>query len=303
MSINNYNNFLSKITQNNIYDFKNKSTSTDIHRKMMLNRCLQMFEYAGLPDTIPQRDLELQLMCGGCVAVTEVDGELYSFNGGLGGEPNVYYMPTIFTVSNPALKFSANLKIDKDCIVIPSDSLYLGLLPIIDKYSSFLTETELSIYLNIINTRIIQVFTASDDDTKKSAELFLQHIQQGDLGVIAENAFLDGLRVQQYATANTTTQDLIECLQYLRATFFHEIGINANYNMKRETLNTSETSVNEQALLPLLDDMLKQRKKGFERVNEKYGTNISVKLNSIWENKERVSRETTDEKATSPTWL
>lgn len=295
MSINNYNNFLSKITQNNIYDFKNKSTSTDIHRKMMLNRCLQMFEYDGLPDTIPQRDLELQLLCGGCVAVTQVDGDLYSFNGGLGGEPNVYYMPTVFTVSNPALNFSANLKIDDDCIVIPSDSLYLGLLPIIEKYSSFLTETELSIYLNIINTRIIQVFTASDDDTKKSAELFLQHIQQGDLGVIAENAFLDGLRVQQYATANTTTQDLIECLQYLRATFFHEIGINANYNMKRETLNTSETSVNEQALLPLLDDMLKQRQRGFERVNEKYGTNISVKLNSIWENKESVSRETTEE--------
>ena len=75
--------------------------------------------------------------------------------------------------------------------------------------------------------------------------------------------------------------------------FFHEIGINANYNMKRETLNTSETSVNEQALLPLLDDMLKQRQRGFERVNEKYGTNISVKLNSIWEN--NVSRETTEE--------
>ena len=65
--------------------------------------------------------------------------------------------------------------------------------------------------------------------------------------------------------------------------------------MKRETLNTSETSVNEQALLPLLDDMLKQRRRGFERVNEKYGTNISVNLNSIWEN--NVSRETTEENA------
>ena len=62
-----------------------------------------------------------------------------------------------------------------------------------------------------------------------------------------------------------------------------ELGIQSNYNMKRESLNSSETTMDESVLLPLIDDMLNERKIGLEKVNKMFGTNITVKLSSSWE--------------------
>ena len=83
----------------------------------MLDRTQEMFTYSGLPDTIPARMLELYLQVNGFVCVTEVEGKLYAFFGGLGGLPDEYYRPTECIVNNPALKFNATLKINKDCVI------------------------------------------------------------------------------------------------------------------------------------------------------------------------------------------
>ena len=52
--------------------------------------------------------------------------------------------------------------------------------------------------------------------------------------------------------------------------------------MKRESLNSVESQLNDDALLPLVNNMLQCRIDGFNKVNEKYGTNITVELNSSW---------------------
>ena len=52
--------------------------------------------------------------------------------------------------------------------------------------------------------------------------------------------------------------------------------------MKRESLNTSETTMDESVLLPLIDDMLEERKIGLEKVNKMFGTSITVELSSSW---------------------
>lgn len=57
--------------------------------------------------------------------------------------------------------------------------------------------------------------------------------------------------------------------------------------MKRESLNSSESALNNDILLPLVDDMLKQRKQACERVNVMFGTNISVSLASSWEDNQQ----------------
>lgn len=267
------------------YDVKNKDKCTDQFILYMLNRLQSMFKWDGLPETIPQRSLELFLQFFGHVCFTEYNGDLYVMHGGLGGEPDVYYMPTIYTVANPALNYSANLRINEDCIVMPSDTMYLGLLPIFSRYAKQMTETELSIYVATINSRIINLITAPDDRTKQSAEKYLADVDRGKLGVIAENAFLDGIRSQPYGNTGNSNNitNLIELMQYQKASFFNEIGLNANYNMKRESLNTEESQLNHDALLPLIDDMLKCRQDAAQKVNEKYGLDLRVDFASSWE--------------------
>ena len=283
----------------NLYNFSDKGKCIDNHVAYMLARTQSMFTYSGLPDTLNPRIIELYLQVNGNLCITEINDEiirnsghaelnpgLYAFTGGMGGEYDVYYMPTIYTVANPYLNFSKNLKINEDCIVIPSDSMYYGLLPMFQKYATALTENELSMNIATIVLRLQALISASDDNTKKSAEKYLNDIVAGKLGVIAENQFMDNcLKVTPYATtgAHTTIQNIIELEQYLRATWYNDLGLNANYNMKRESINSNESQLNNDALLPLVDNMLKCRKDGFDKVNKKYGTNITVTLNSSWE--------------------
>ena len=129
------------------YPIKNKEQNITDFVRYMLNRTSQMFKYTGLPDTIPKRNLELMLQQNGFVCVTKVDGKLYAFFGGLGGIRDAYYMPTICTVANPFLNFSKNLEIDKDCVIIPNDSTYTGLAPLLTKYGTMLCENDISMHM------------------------------------------------------------------------------------------------------------------------------------------------------------
>ena len=271
------------------YDFANKPACIRQHIAYMLNRTQSMFRWNGLPNTIPERSLELFLQTNGNVCFYKHNGDLYVFTGGMGGEPDAYYMPTVYTIANPALKLSKALEIGSECVVMPNDSLYLGLIPMFTRYASGMTENELSMKLAIINSRIVDLISAPDDRTRSSAEKFLADIVDGKPGVIAENAFLDGIRAQPYGTtANSNAlTNLIEMEQYFKASWFNELGLNANYNMKRESLNTSESQMNNDALLPLVDDMLKCRERAVEKVNEMFGTEISVSLASSWEDNEQ----------------
>lgn len=270
----------------NIYNFKDKGKCVNNHISYMLNRTQSMFKYEGLPHTLSKRMIELYLQTNGHVCIYKHENELYALLGSFGGVPDVYYMPTQYVVANPALKLFKTLDIDKECVVIANDSLYMGLLPMSERYATMLTENELSMKIASVNSRITSLISASDDRTAKSAEKYLQDIENGEMGVIAENAFLDGVKSQPYgATANSNIlTNLIELEQYIKASWFNELGLNANYNMKRESINSGESQLNDDMLLPLVDDMLECRKRGIEKINEMFGTNITVSLNSSWEN-------------------
>lgn len=275
-----------------LVDFSDKKQGVMQYVAYMLNRTQSMFEYTGLPESLPQRELELMLQTNGFIAipipskVEGVKGNIYAFAEGasLGGERNVYYMPTICNIASPALNWSGSLKIGEECIVIPNDSLYIGLLPMFSRYASMLAENDVTIRLADINARIIDLLSAPDDRTRKSAESYLKDIEEGKLGVIADNAFLEGIKSQPYASSGSTNNitQLIELQQYLKAGWYNDIGLNANYNMKRESINSEEAQLNSDALLPLALDMLRMRKIGFDLVNRYCGTNIGVELATSW---------------------
>ncbi|MCQ2211518.1 MAG: hypothetical protein MJZ34_14640 [Paludibacteraceae bacterium] len=270
------------------FSLTNKKMIIDTHINYMLNRTNEMFRYEGLPDTIPKRNIELLIQTHGHCAITEVNGDLYALYGSMGGEPNPYYMPTRYIVANPALNFSKDLEIGSECVVIPNDSTYMGLIPLFLRYAHSLCENEISLNMASINTRMLSLISAGDDRTKEAGEKYLKDIVSGKLGVIAENVFLDGIKSQPYGTTQTgTLTSLIEYEQYLRAGWFNDLGLNANYNMKRESINSGESQLNNDMLMPLVDNMLECRQDALESVNKLYGTNISVKLNSSWEVNEK----------------
>ena len=264
-------------------EIKGKDKSVNSYIRKMLAITQAMFVYKGLPDTLPQNELERLLQTNGNVFVTEVNGKMYAFTGGWGGTPDVYNNPTEYIVANPYLNLNKVYKIGIDGILIKNDSGANSLLPIFGKYGVLCSDTLLSLNTCSVLSRITMLISASDDKTKQSADEFITRILNGDFSVIGENAFFKGVNLQSINTqsANQIGQ-LIELLQYFKASAFNEIGLNANYNLKRERLNTSEVQMNVDALNPYVDNMLQERKKAVAKINEMFGTEISVELGSSW---------------------
>lgn len=274
------------------FDFSdfNKETLKKMYIENFLRKTQQMFEYEGLPETIPKRDLELIVQtCGAATWAKGPDGKLYVFRAGYGGVPNVYYRPTIAVIANPALNFNASLKIDEECVIMPNDALWRGIMVIIEAYSYLLAECDLSFKFAAINSRVHFIINALNEDDAESARTFIEDIINGEkLGIIESDNFLEGegndsLKVFNAQGSNQIVQHLIELRQYIYGVSHQELGIQSQFNMKREAINEAEAALQVDVLFPLIDDMLEQRKLALEKVNKIFGTNISVKLSSAWE--------------------
>ena len=261
--------------------------------KYYLARLESMFTYENLPESIPQKWFEnLLLTNGSCVVISTNEG-LIATRAGVGGDPDPYYIPTKCIVANPFIdqQYNRTYTRDEDCVLIVNDTYAQGLLPLLEKYCSMMVECDLSLHLNCIMSRGTAVLSAVDDNTKESATLWLKRIREGEMGVIGESAFLPNtdrdLTVNQLTGTDSTLTNLIEYMQYIKASLYNEIGLQSNYNMKREAINSGESQLNEDMLHPLIDTMLREREEGVDRINKMFGTDISVKFNSAWDINER----------------
>ena len=281
---------------------QNKQSLIDSYFKYMMNKTIRMFEWKNLPKTIPQRELELILqICRFAIftkAPTEDGDKLFVFYGGLGGMPNEYYQPTQAIVTNPYLKFTDVLNLDdyiKDqaqAVVGWNDSMHIGLFALNNRYASLLAETDLTLKYQLVNMRFNNVLTADDDATKESIKKMYQDVEDGTgFGIIVTKQFMEESNVDKIELRSQSHQmqlkDTIETKQYLFGSWYNELGLNANYNMKREAINESEADLNEDSLLPMVDDMLYQRKIICENLNKyfkEYLTDgeVSVELSSSW---------------------
>lgn len=276
----------------------------------MLDRSNQMFEYEGLPDTIPAYMLELYLQIFGYAAFIKVDNTnpiwypsqldtpdgLYIFYGGIGGERDIYYRPRLFTAANPRLKNSIKatilyeqpMEVETPCVLMKNDRNYCGLVPLYNRYAAQLTENDISIRSAQINARAQIGISVNCDRDAETARKYLDGLEAGKLAVMGETSFLNGISVANVSTQSSNhIIQLIELQQYLKASWYNELGLNVNFNMKREYMSEEEIAVNTDILLPLVDDMLKCREEACELINQVFGTNIKVRKSSAWANKEQ----------------
>lgn len=270
------------------YNYKDKPANVKQLNQYMLAKTLSMFEYAGLPETIPYEALEKMLQQNGYAFITKVEGELYAFTGGLGGELDAYYQPTQIVIANPALKFNKTLDIKKDGVLIKNDDMCMGLLSLYEKAHTMMIENEINMTVYGYNTRTQKLISASDDKTRESAELFLKKAIDGDIAVVGENAIFDGVRMQTaQGSQSVTITNMTEYQQYLKGSLYNEVGLSSNFNMKRERLISSELDASEDSLFPFVYNMMKCRIKAIEQINKMFETTIKVDFGSVWHFKNR----------------
>lgn len=283
-------------------DILDKDRSIFNYMMLMFDRTNQMFEYEGLPDTIPAEMLELFLQVNGHIGFVNWNENLYALPGGMGGAPDPYYRPTLYIIANPALGGSRSCRIinylppyetenwdsSPECVLMKNDTQFRGLFYMFSRYATQLAENDVSIRSAQINSRQQALISAATDRDVASANKYIKDLEDGKLSAVAETPFIDSIKAANLSVqgANNIIQ-LIELQQYLKASWYNEIGLNANFNMKREYLSEEELRSSTDVLLPLIDNMLVCREEALSIVNSTFGTNITVKKNSAWENKQQ----------------
>ena len=261
---------------------------TDKHKLLkqfksnQLNKSLTMFDWSGLPETIPQVELEKMLQINGYAVIAEYQGKLYAFQAGFSGQ-DPYNQPTKALVNNPALKNNTTYTIGTDCIVIKNDDMKQGLNGVYEYYGQRLIENQITMLMTDYNLRMPFTISSSDDQTTQSAKMYLKKIIDGSLGVIGEQKLFKALSVTPTNSKQTASfADLYGYQQFIIAQLNNTIGLATNNNMKRERLTTNEIEVNKNASYPLVDNMLKNRQQAVAAINQMFDTDISVEYSSIW---------------------
>ena len=265
----------------------------DFYFKWLTNKVASCLTIRGAPDSINETYLKTNLILDGNICITDFNEKLYACIGGWGGEPDEYYIPTIWTVANPILG-SKTVKLKgegKDGVVISNtqiDGLGVGLYSgglydLIHQTATLLADNIISINCMQINTRVEAIFTADSEAQAVTGEAVLKKLYAGSPFQILRQDIVNKITVNPISksgSAQTLTQ-LVELHNYIISNFFQAIGIKANNIMKKERLITGEIDSQDDFVALSLLEMAASWQKGLDEVNDLFGTDMSVEINPV----------------------
>lgn len=258
----------------------------------LLQRCMSIFNWQGLPDSLPEREIELNLLLTGHCVVFEHENKLITQVTTLyGNEDSIYYYPTKAIYASPKAGYGT-LDINKNCCIIYNSPLknnifYFqtdgGLLTFIQRYARMLADIESTINIYTVNTRATSFPTAANDTVKNSLEKFFDKIAIGKRAVVSDNAIIEQFRNVEITRTNYKDgiNDLLIARDKTLEMFYRDIGVKF-YNPKKAQVTEDELETNDQLLLISITDMLKEQQQGVELLNNMYGRkynfNASVEI-------------------------
>lgn len=269
----------------------------------LLNFYLTIFKYEGLPDSLPQREIESNLLLTGHDIIFDYKGDLVTTSTSIYGFDK-YYNPTECTYANVVMQ-SKNLSIGDNCEIIYNSSLKDNVLYIksdssmstfIKRYARLLADVESSLDIYMVNARLTSYPVASNDTVAKSIKLFFKKLKAGRNTVISDDAIIQQFRNVDVnrSSIKDGINDWLIARDKILEMFFRDIGVKF-YNPKKAQVSEDELQVNNQMLVISLDDMLQERRRGLDRVNKLYGTNITVDISDSFKIDTEVNEYVTSE--------
>lgn len=237
---------------------------------------------------------KLNLILNGQICITDFNDKLYACIGNRGGAPNEYYLPSRFIIANPILGSKEvrigengvviyNTKIDKYVWTGTGPIFASGLCDYIAQTATILADNIISINCVQVNTRVSTFFTADSESQALEGEATLKKMYAGCPYQILKSDILEKLNVNPVntAAASQNITELIELNNFVISSFFQNIGIRANNNMKRERLVTDEVEAQNDYLEINVLEFLAPWQDGLDEVNKMYGTSLKVHLNPV----------------------
>lgn len=236
-----------------------------------VTRYSEIFTLKGGTSTIPNWRLKQLLLMWGFGAFAPKDGKLYFLRGSLGGVPTPAYIPKLFVFANPYIPWSDELIIGEQCVLAKNDTGFQGILPILKRHTHLQTHVDLSFYITTVMSRLTAFGIAGRDPEAEAINNVLADIEAGKIRALTDQNILNQIHTQPYAGDARFITSLIEMMQYSKASEATDLGLQANWNAKRESLTASETLLNENVIHTFVDNMWDCWNEWVDEVNEKFG--------------------------------
>ena len=203
------------------------------------NICLDIFKYENLPDSLPQREIESNLIFTNHCVIFPKKSELVTAVTSIYGYDK-YYTPTKYTYAQAVLGSKSNQSI-KDNVIIYNSSLKDNvlnlpcdgsLLTFIQRYARQLADIESTINNYIVNMRLVSLPVATNDSTRASLLKFFDKLALGEREVISDKPIIDSFRNIEITSkiTNDTLTDLLQCRDKILEMFYRDIGVKFRNN-------------------------------------------------------------------------
>lgn len=284
-----------KVAVQTMYDTADVSCGYDYWFFKLLNYCLGIYQYDGLPKSLPGREVLMNLILTGHAVIFQNKNNLVTTKTQL-FDFDEYYRPTKAVYGNVDIKSKTlYLGVDAEVVyltriegnVLMNQAVDSGLKTFICRYARQLADVESTANMYMVNIRNTSFPVASDDITKKQVEAFYNAIVLGKRAVITDSIVQESFRNIDYASVRSTDtlNDILIARDKILANFFQDIGIKYRQEQKKAQMTEDEIETDEQLLMLDVNQMMEVQQEGFDRVNDMFGTDIRVKINPLYDRK------------------
>lgn len=209
---------------------------------------------------------------------------IYAFPVNFAEAPDPYGEPYQVIVTSPGFEptVSETYTINRNAVVIRNDTYMRGLAHIHSKYAALLTEAEISLRSTLVTLRDHMTFVVRTSQQKNAVNQYLADLAAGKYGAIMSSDMGTPMEPITHDRRSNAVELAVNGIQAIKSAWYNEIGLNPSFSLKREYTSAQEIDTNTDLLMPIIDDMLRNRELGVAQINAMFGTNISVRKSSAW---------------------
>lgn len=239
---------------------------------------MSLFVYKNMPKEINLYAMEdAMLRTGFAIFFYDKDLSKYFAMEGARAGVDVYGYPNAFTPISKVSTITFNTLSIDECVPMLNTKYYTPFTPVLRYYAGQLTEVDMAININV-NMLKKPVKGSADDKTIASITNALNKYDDGYTLLVNTDTIsnaLDAFKPFEFGITPTEILNLLKVRETILNNFFARLGITGGIEKRERIITTEISNVNSQTRASK-DVLLKPRQDAIEKINAKYGLNVSV---------------------------